>query len=43
MLMKIKQLSGESKSGLCLLPEAKRMKLNVLLIPVIGHHGEEKR
>jgi hypothetical protein len=43
MLMKGKQLSAESKSGLCPLQETKHLKLNGLSIPVSGHHGEEKR
>jgi hypothetical protein len=43
MLMKMKQLSEESKRGLCPLREAKRMKINGLSILVIGNHGEEKR
>ena len=42
MLMKLKQLSAESKSGLCPLQETKHLKLNGLSILVIGHHGEEK-
>ena len=43
MLMKIKQLSKESKIGPGVLQEPKRMKLNGLSILVIGNHGEENR
>jgi hypothetical protein len=43
MLMKGKQLSAESKSGICPLQETKHLKLNGLSILGIGHHGEEKR
>jgi hypothetical protein len=40
--MKIKQLSEESKKGLCPLQETKCMKINGLKILVIGNHGEDK-
>jgi hypothetical protein len=43
MLMKVKQLSAESKGGRCPLQETKHLKLNGLSILVIGDHGEEKR
>jgi hypothetical protein len=43
MFMKIQQLSAESRRGLCPLLETKRMKLNGLLVLVIGNHGEDKR
>jgi len=42
MLMKIKQVSEESKRSAGLLQKTKCLKLNRLLISVVGYHKAEK-
>jgi len=42
MLLKIKQVSEESKSGAGGLKKAKRLKLNRLSIPIVGYYKAEK-